>query len=171
MYSLSPTLTSSYPYFENTTRSPSLTDTGMRFSPSSSHLPSPTATTTPCSGFSCLAESGMIIPAAETVPASSSVSHRTTTRSANGLIGHFSDILKFHNYTITFMPLPQLAPCAHYYTDVVWRVKIVALGPASKLDAKLTDSTLNNTHHYWEIVSWSLPLCFLFYSWAYSCFV
>ena len=63
-------LTSVPPYFEYRTSSPLATSSGMRFSPSSSHLPSPTARTLPRCGFS-LAVSGRTMPLA--VVSSSSI--------------------------------------------------------------------------------------------------
>src|SRR5674536_338942 len=63
------------------TLSPFLTSTGIRFSPSSSHLPSPTATTSPIVGFS-FAVSGSTMPL---VVFSSSATALMITRSSSGL--------------------------------------------------------------------------------------
>src|SRR4051812_37081035 len=75
------TLISVPPYLEYRTSSPSATSRGMRFSPSSSHLPSPTATTLPFWGFS-LAVSGRTRPLAVV---SSSSTALTISRSPRGL--------------------------------------------------------------------------------------
>src|ERR1700753_2263696 len=70
------------------TVSPSETSTGIRFAPSSSHRPGPTATTVPSWGFS-LAVSGMTRPDAVVVSASLAC---TRILSSSGLIFTFATI-------------------------------------------------------------------------------
>ena len=79
-YFLPSTANSLPEYLPYMTLSPSLTVIGSSF------LPAPTATTTPCCGFS-LAESGIMIPDAVFVYASRG---STNTLSANGLMLTFA---------------------------------------------------------------------------------
>ena len=74
------TFSSVPPYLEKTTRSPTLTSSGIRASPSSLNRPGPTATTSASWGFS-LAVSGITRPDAVTCSASMG---RTTMRSSSG---------------------------------------------------------------------------------------
>src|ERR1700752_3418083 len=88
------------------TVSPSDTSTGIRFAPSSSHRPGPTATTVPSCGFS-LAGSGMTRPDAVVVSASLAC---TRILSSSGLIFTFATIGALHYLgRVRGVPGPELA--------------------------------------------------------------
>jgi hypothetical protein len=113
-YSLSSTLISDGPYFENKTLSPGFTDKGIIF-PSSVFFPSPIAITFPCSDFSLLAVSGKKMPA---FVFSSSLIGSIKMWSLNGLI-----FICF--YQLIFIYLAQ----AHikYFIQKAPNVKILSI--------------------------------------------